>query len=103
MNGIESFMSFAEITFPVLLLVPPLITSFRRFAVPPVELGRFFDLMMADYFAIVLVALYKAASVQGWLCFLLLAACAFLVTVALRYVMRWTAHEQLEMWIESGL
>lgn len=88
MNGLEAFLSFAEITFPVLLLVPPLITSFRRFAVPPGDLATFFDMLIVTYISIVAAALLKAGTEGSVLSFGLLVLCAFVTTIALRYVVR---------------
>jgi hypothetical protein len=87
-------LSFAKITFPILLLIPPLITSFRRFVVPPLQLMRYFAVLIVYYLSIVLAAVLSATNVNT---LILLVVSAILVAIALFYVIKWTAQEHVRI------
>ena len=98
---ISLILSFAQITFPVFLLVPPLITAFRRFVVPPLQLARFFLILMFDYTVIVFVSTLHLIIKMDWLSAGFLVVSVVLSTIALYYIMRWTIHEQIASWTAS--
>lgn len=101
MLGLERFLTFAEITFPVFLLVPPLITSFK-ILVLPTEMARFFFLLWADYVVITTAAgwLVITSNDCAWLPFVFLAVSGILVVVSLFYITRWTLQEQTRILID---
>ena len=100
-DTLSTFLSFGEITFPILLLVPPLITAFRKFVVPPTELGRFFSWLLIYYF-ILLVGAILSTLIQGaWASLALLIVSAIPASIGIDYVARWTLQEQLAIWVES--
>ena len=97
MPNLEWLLAFGQITFPVFLLIPALITSFRT-PIPARDLGRFFVILWVDYGVIVLgSALGVHRNVMN-LAFLIFSV--VLIGIALFYVMRWTLQEQIH--IELG-
>lgn len=99
-DTLSTFLAFAEIIFPILLLVPPLITAFRKFVVPPIDLGRFFSWLLFFYFTVLIAAILSALIQGAWGSFGLLIVSAIPATIGIDYVVRWTLHEQLEIWLD---
>jgi len=103
MAHLEWFLSFAEITFPVFLLIPSLITSFRRQAIPPVELGRLYFGLLMYYLTIILTILCSLGAQGSWVAFVITIISATLVSWSLFYIMRWTLQEQIILLMERLL
>ena len=103
MPHLEWFLSFAEITFPVFLLTPTLITSFRRVFVHPVDLARFYAALLAHYLTIVLAIVYSLGAKSAELTFVFLLVSVALVSRGILYVMKWTIEEQVKFLIERML
>lgn len=93
MPGIELFLSFVQIVFPIFLLIPPLITSFNVL-IPLSEVAAFFVLLWVDYAVLVIVEASSAVIDSAWIVVFLIIVSAILVGVTLFLVMRWTLHEQ---------
>lgn len=100
-DTLSTVLAFGEITFPILLLVPTLITAFRKFLVPPIELGRFFSWLLFFYFTVLEAAILSALIQGAWGSFGLLIVCAIPATIGVDNVVRWTLHEQVEIWLDS--
>ena len=96
MARLEWFLSFAQITFPVFLLVPTLITSFHVI-IPLSKLGRFLVVLWIDYLVIVVALAWSAVVQKDWAIFGFLIISIVLIGIALFYLTKWTLDEQL--WI----
>ncbi|HID29646.1 MAG TPA: hypothetical protein EYP19_06520 [Desulfobacterales bacterium] len=98
MARLEWVLSFAQITFPVFLLIPTLITSFHV-SITPLKLGRFFVALWVDYLVIVVALAWSAVVQEDWAILGFLIVSMVLIGIALFYVTKWTLDEQLWIWM----
>lgn len=89
MPNLDWLLSFAEITFPIFLLVPSLVGGLGKH-ISPIELVRFYLVLLVQYLIIGLALAYGLGAEGDWQTFGLLIVSAVLVSVGLWYVMRWT-------------
>ena len=102
MSSCQLFFTFAEITFPMALLVPGLLTS-MRVLVPVEDMATVYSLLASYYLVISGVAVYSLAARAERSLFCVTVACVFLVGWILFYVIRWTLHQQVVLLVEAGL
>lgn len=101
MIGIEHFMSFSEITFPIFLLVLALIGSLPVLVIQPQYLARLFAITMLDYFVIVSAIGYSLFINKAWTALGFFSLSLVLVTLGLFTIIRWTMQQFIWAWIES--
>jgi len=87
-------LAFAEITFPVLLLVPPLAVAFQFLEIAYAQLMRYFAVVISYYTILAVVAVVSATD---WLTRGILIALSVLSGAGLFYVITWTANELLDI------
>lgn len=99
----EWVIAFAGITFPVLLLFPPLVTSFDNL-IPLTGAATFSLVLWAYYFvivlAMVLAIIWPSFNQQEWMTLGFVVTIAVLGAIAIRYVIKWTNDELLWRWME---
>lgn len=94
MLRLDWILAFAQITFPILLLIPTLISSFH-ISLPLADVGRYFVLVWVYYVVIVLGSTLDVQ--KDWLTISFLTFSVVIIGIALFYVTRWTLQEQVEI------
>jgi hypothetical protein len=93
MAHLEWFLSFAEITFPVFLLLPALVTSLHILEVPLDLVAVLYGCTLAEYVLVIVAIGYFLAVDDAWLTLALFAISTFIVSVAFQQLFKWTLHE----------
>jgi hypothetical protein len=100
MQRLDWFLAFSQITFPVFLLIPTIITAYKVY-IPVEQIIRFFVILWWYFQLISIVSLFLAGLAGEGGIFIFLLISIVLVGWALVYVTVWTVHEQVR--IEDNL
>lgn len=99
MPRIELFLSFAEITFPVFLLIPTLVASLRILVVEPQQVARLYGVAVGEYLVVILAIGYSLFIYNAWETIAVFGVSALFISYAFILVLKWSLHEYIYAWI----
>jgi hypothetical protein len=93
MAHLEWFLSFAEITFPLFLLLPTLVTSLHVLVVPLRMVATFYGCALAEYVLIVSAITYSLVLECARATLAFFAVSVIIVSIALYRLLLWSLQE----------
>ena len=104
MPGIDTLLAFAQITFPVLLLGPPLFVSLQL-QFPLAQLAGFWLAIVLQFLTYVSLIAYEFIGQRYFLPFAYLMVSSLMVGFSIYLLLRWTMRTQIGLWfnIWSGV
>lgn len=98
MPGLEWILSFVGITFPIFLLIPPLLVSLEV-RIKPRQEALFWGVLVVQYITLASVVAVEFVEAKHWPTLGLLVFSVILASIPLSLVIRWSLREQIEIWL----